>query len=79
MADLLHGVPCRDSRGSAHNGLGSETAEEQMSQQTRQPGPPRHHLPGTGGTWGGVQQRLARDLAGAKRVTRKESNQGWNR
>jgi hypothetical protein len=33
MGNFLCGVPCRGSHGSAHNGVGSETAVEQMSQQ----------------------------------------------
>jgi hypothetical protein len=33
MGNFLCGVPCRGSHGSAHNGVGSETAAEQMSQQ----------------------------------------------
>jgi hypothetical protein len=39
MGNSLCGVPCRGSHGSAHNGVGSETAAEQMSQQTLVPGP----------------------------------------
>ena len=33
MADSLCGVPCRGSHGSAHNGVGGETAVEQVLQQ----------------------------------------------
>jgi hypothetical protein len=33
MGNFLCGVPCRGSHGSAHNGVWSETASEQMSQQ----------------------------------------------
>ncbi len=31
MGNFLCGVPCRGLHGSAHNGVGSETASEQMS------------------------------------------------
>ena len=34
MADSLCGVPFRDSHGSAHNGVGGETAVEQVSQHS---------------------------------------------
>ncbi len=33
MGNFLCGVPHSDSHGSAHNGVGGETAAEQMSQQ----------------------------------------------
>ena len=35
------GVPCRDSHGSAHIGVGSETAEDQVSQQVMAASSPR--------------------------------------
>jgi hypothetical protein len=35
MGNFLCGVPCRDSHGSAHNGTGSATAAEHMSQHIR--------------------------------------------